>query len=88
MRIPALAVLTIVMVWAAGPVRAQAYSPDYPVCLHAYDIGGDRIECAYTSRAQCAASASGRSAECMVNPYFAGAQEREELRDRRHRDTR
>jgi hypothetical protein len=33
--------------------------------------GGD-----YTSLAQCAMSASGCAAECMVNPYFASAQER------------
>jgi hypothetical protein len=29
------------------------------------------FECAYTSMPQCAASASGRSAQCVVNPYYA-----------------
>lgn len=76
MRVLALAILTIVTVWAAGPVRAQTYNPDYPVCLHVYDLGANYFEGAYTSLAQCAMSASGRAAECIVNPYFAGARER------------
>lgn len=59
MRVLALAILTIVTVWAAGPVRAQTYNPDYPVCLHVYDLGANYFEGAYTSLAQCAMSASG-----------------------------
>jgi hypothetical protein len=30
-------------------------------------------ECGYTSLAQCALSASGRAAQCVVNPYTANA---------------
>jgi hypothetical protein len=86
MRVLALAFLTIVTVWAAGPIRAQTYNPDYPVCLHVYDLGANYFECAYTSLAQCAMSASGRAAECIVNPYFAGAQERGTPPYRRYRD--
>jgi Protein of unknown function (DUF3551) len=71
MRILALAVLTIVAGWMADPAQAQTYDPRYPVCLHIYDIGGDRFDCSFTSMAQCAASASGRSAMCTANPYFA-----------------
>jgi hypothetical protein len=85
MRIPALAILTIVTVWAAGPARAQTYNPDYPVCLHVYTLSGDHIECAYGSLAQCAMSASGRAAQCAMNPYFGGAQERSGAGYRRHR---
>jgi hypothetical protein len=85
MRIPALTILTIVTVWAAGPARAQTYSPDYPVCLHVYTLNGDYIECAYGSLAQCAMSASGRAAMCAMNPYFVGARERSAPRHRRHR---
>jgi hypothetical protein len=85
MRILAFAILTTV--WVASPVRAQTYSPGHPVCLHVYDIGGDRIECDYNSLAQCAMSASGRSAECEANPYFANAQGRDELPYGRHRET-
>ncbi len=72
MRIPALGILTISIVCDSA-ATAQRYDPAYPVCLQSYGIGGDCIGCGYTSMAQCAASASGRSAQCIVNPYFAGA---------------
>jgi hypothetical protein len=74
MRILVLTILTIVTVWAAEPVRAQTYDPDYPVCLNIHDLGQNFIDCSYTSLSQCAMSASGRAAECVVNPYFASAQ--------------
>jgi Protein of unknown function (DUF3551) len=83
MRIAALAILTISTVLTAAPARAQTYDPDYPVCLQAYGLGGGRIECGFTSLAQCAQSASGRSALCLVNPYFASAHVPAD--DRRHR---
>jgi hypothetical protein len=52
----------------ATPVRAQTYDPDYPVCMHVY--GKVRYyECRYTSLEQCAMSASGRPAQCVINPY-------------------
>jgi hypothetical protein len=85
MRIPALAILTIAAVLLAAPARAQRYSPDYPVCLQSYGIGGDSISCGYTSLAQCAQSASGRSAQCIVNPFFAGARAPAGPNYRRHR---
>jgi hypothetical protein len=50
---------------------AQTYDPRYPVCLQVWDNRGSYIECGYTSMPQCAASASGRAAQCWVNPYFA-----------------
>ena len=71
MRIPALAILTFATVLTAAPARAQTYDPAYPVCLQVYGIGGDYIECGYTSLAQCQASASGRAATCVMNPYPA-----------------
>jgi hypothetical protein len=83
MRIPALAILTISTVLTAAPARAQTYGTDYPVCLQVYGRAGGYIACRYTSLAQCAQSASGRSAQCIVNPYFAGAHVPAD--DRRHR---
>ena len=75
MRIPALAILmAATMVLASAPARAQTYNPAYPVCLQVYGIGGSYIGCGYTSLAQCAQSASGRAAQCIINPYFASAQ--------------
>lgn len=74
MRIPALAVLAIAAVMTAGPARGQTYDPAFPVCLQTYGIGGGNIACGYTSLAQCNATASGRAAQCITNPYFAGGQ--------------
>ncbi len=34
------------------------------------------FECGYTSMPQCQASASGRNASCVVNPYYAGPKAR------------
>jgi len=70
MRIPALAILAIGTALAAAPARAQTYDPNYPVCLHQYGPIS-YFECRYTSLPQCAASASGRPAQCVLNPYFA-----------------
>jgi hypothetical protein len=65
----ALAVSAIVF---AAPARAQTYDPKYPICLQVYEgMVHYYFECSYTSMAQCAASASGRSASCVVNPYYA-----------------
>ncbi len=75
MRILLLAILAIVVTGTAGPSQAQTYTTRYPVCLHVYDIGADRIECSFSSIEQCQMTASGRSASCEVNPYFAGPTE-------------
>ena len=71
MRILVCTVLTIAAVLVAAPLRAQTYDPNYPVCIQTYAIGGGSIDCSFTSLAQCAASASGRPAQCYNNPYFA-----------------
>ncbi len=59
---------------SAAPVHAQTYDPSYPVCLKVYSGssggGGEYNDCTYTSLAQCAASASGRAATCLVNPFY------------------
>jgi hypothetical protein len=78
MRIPALAILTIAAALTAMPALAQTYDPKYPVCLQTYGIGGGYIDCSYSSLAQCSATASGRAAQCITNPFFAGAQGRPE----------
>ncbi len=71
MRVLTCSILTIGMLLAAAPARAQTYDPSYPVCLQTYAIGGGYIDCSFTSLAQCAASASGRPAQCLTNPYLA-----------------
>jgi hypothetical protein len=72
MRILALAILAAGTVLTAGGAHAQTYDPSYPVCLHVYGRA-TYYECRYTSLAQCNATASGRPATCVVNPYFASA---------------
>lgn len=82
MRILALTILAIGMASAAPSARAQTYDPNYPVCLQVYQSWKDYyFECAYTSLAQCNMSASGRAAQCIINPYYVGPK----ARDRRHR---
>ena len=68
-----LALTTLGTMLAAAPVGAQAYDPNFPVCLQVFGIGGNYIACGYISMAQCAQSASGRAAQCLVNPFFMGA---------------
>jgi hypothetical protein len=86
MRILALVILTIATVSATPSARAQTYDPKYPVCLQVYQNWRDfYFECAYTSLAQCNMSASGRAAQCVINPYYAGAKASPGRRDRRHR---
>lgn len=76
MRTLVFTILGIATILAAAPSRAQTYDPAYPVCLQTYGIDGGYIECSFASMAQCAASASGRAAQCFDNPYFASARGR------------
>jgi hypothetical protein len=81
MRIPALAILVIGTISAAVPARAQTYGGGYPVCLHVYGPVS-YYECNYASIPQCNATASGRSAQCVVSPYFANAYQDRPVRKR------
>ncbi|WP_027583514.1 DUF3551 domain-containing protein [Bradyrhizobium sp. Ai1a-2] len=72
LRILALIILAVVIVGKTAPAQAQTYDPAYPVCLQVYQGMVDYyFECRYTSIPQCQASASGRAAQCVVNPYYA-----------------
>jgi hypothetical protein len=82
MRVAALAVLATGMISASAPAQAQTYGSDYPVCLHVYGPI-TYYECRYTSIPQCNMSASGRAAQCVLNPYVANAYEDRPMRKRR-----
>jgi hypothetical protein len=71
MRAPALMMLWIGTILAAATARAQTYDPNFPICLQSCALGGCKIECDYTTLAQCNATASGRAAQCYTNPYFS-----------------
>ena len=61
------------LILPAASATAQTYDPAYPVCLQVYQGFVDYyFECAYQTMGQCQASASGRSASCVVNPYYKG----------------
>ena len=76
--IPLLAVL--LMGALGAPARAQTYDPHYPVCLQTYGFSGNAISCRYHSMAACQATASGRAAQCIANPYYGNADSRRRYR--------
>jgi Protein of unknown function (DUF3551) len=87
MRSLALAILAIGVAAIATPSRAQTYDPAFPVCLQVYQGYVDfYFECAYQTMGQCQASASGRSASCVVNPYYRGRAGAPAVRHRRSRN--
>ena len=73
MRNLALASSLMAGLSAAAPASAQTYAPGYPICLQVYGPI-NYFDCRYTSLPQCNASASGRAAQCVINPYFASAE--------------
>ena len=66
-------ILVSAAVLATAPSHAQTYDPNFPVCLQVYVPRGGYIDCSFTSLPQCQATASGRAAQCYVNPYYAFA---------------
>ena len=84
MRMLAGTMLAMGATFIAAPACAQTYDPNYPICLQTYGIDGGYIDCSFTSQAQCAASASGRAAQCLTNPYFAHGDRKPPI-DRRRR---
>ncbi len=71
MRILALVIMALGAVSASEPVAAQPRD-NYPVCLRVYGPA-TYDECRYVNMAQWAATASGRAAQCLANPYFENA---------------
>lgn len=53
----------------AARTAAQTYDPRYPVRIEIYTVDGRSIDCSFATIAQCAATASGQSAQCYANPY-------------------
>lgn len=86
MRIPTFAILTVLTVWMAAPARAQTYDPNWPVCMHVFGKEVEYFECTFTSLPQCNASASGRNAMCVINPYYAARAPAEQNVRRQRRD--
>ena len=53
MRTLVLIISGIGTILTAAAAQAQTYDPNYPVCLQSCALGGCKIECDYTSLAQC-----------------------------------
>ncbi|MEA2941147.1 MAG: hypothetical protein QOD09_1676 [Bradyrhizobium sp.] len=68
MRTLAKLVLAATMTLSAASAQAQTYDPNYPICLQIFGRNGNYIACGYTSMQQCRWSASGRAAQCIINP--------------------
>lgn len=77
MRLPLMTFTAIATLFVAADASAQTYDPRYPVCMHVYagggrsGGGGNWFDCSFTSLEQCRATASGLSASCDLNPYYA-----------------
>jgi hypothetical protein len=84
MRVPVMAILASGIMSAAAPARAQTYDPDFPICMHVVEIETVYEDCRYYTMAQCAAAASGRPAQCNINPFYAGPGALPGRQDRRY----
>lgn len=69
MRRASFALAAIGLLFTGGFAHAQTYDPSYPVCMQIYGPVG-YFDCGYASLAQCRFLAVGRSASCVVNPYY------------------
>lgn len=69
MRLMVCFVVAAATICVAAPVWGQTYDPRYPVCMQTYGPFSG-INCSYTSMANCRLLAQGRSAQCLINPYF------------------
>ena len=86
MRTLAWTILTMGIALTAGQARAQTYDPAFPFCMQVvYPRGSTYQDCTYDTMAQCAASASGRAAQCDPNPYYAGSTASSPRNGRRYR---
>ncbi len=75
-----LLALSAISAVATNPAQAGY---DYPVCLRVYGPATYN-ECAYTTLAQCQATASGRAAECYPNAFYANVATAPSGRRHRH----
>ena len=82
MHLLAFAIMAIGTILAAGHALAQTYDPSYPVCLQTYEVDGSSIRCRFSSMAECALSASGGGAQCVINPFFVNGRPPDRIRPR------
>lgn len=77
----ALSIAALALLALAVPASAQGWGPG-PVCLMVYGPVNSN-DCSYATIEQCRPLASGRSAQCITNPYYKGPEPRERSSRRR-----
>jgi hypothetical protein len=82
MRILVVVISVFGMVSMSAVARAQTFDPRFPVCMHVVGLGSVYDDCSYFTLAECAQSASGRPAQCNINPWYRGPRNAGERRDR------
>ncbi len=50
---------------------SPAHAIDYPYCMHVY-TRDQYVDCSFSTLAQCQATASGRPAQCYLDPFYKG----------------
>jgi Protein of unknown function (DUF3551) len=66
-----IVVISVFGMASISPVaRAQTLDPRFPVCLHVVGLGSVYDDCSFFTLAECAQSASGRPAQCNINPWY------------------
>lgn len=59
------------IICSCASAHAQAWDSRFPVCMVIYGPFAYN-DCRYMTLEQCRALASGRPAQCLENPFFAG----------------
>jgi hypothetical protein len=84
MSLAILAASVGALVSSGAPLHAQTFAPNFPVCLRLYGPI-NYVDCSYLTLPECNATASGRPAQCLLNPYFASAEYDRPFRNRHGR---
>jgi hypothetical protein len=85
-RLPIMVISVLCAVSAPQFAHAQIFDPSYPVCLQPHAL--DNLDCHFTSPPQCALTASGLGAECVIDPYYAAKATIGEARKQHDKRTR
>ena len=85
-RLPIMFISVLGAVSARQFAHAQIFDPSYPVFLQPHAL--DNLDCHFTSPPQCALTASGLGAECVIDPYYAAKATIGEARKQHDKRTR
>jgi hypothetical protein len=75
--------ISLAVICSCATAYAQAWDNRYPVCMVIYGPF-QYNDCRYMNLEQCRPLASGRFAQCVENPFFAGSMDGSKRQRRRH----